>query len=325
VALKLIIQIPCYNEEEALPVTLAALPRQVPGVDLVEWLVVDDGSTDGTATVARAAGADHVVRLPRHQGLARAFMAGIQGCLDAGADVIVNTDADNQYCADDIPALIAPVLSGRAELVVGARPIGNGDRFSPGKRFLQRFGSWVTRIVSNTEVVDAPSGFRAMSRGAAMRLHVFNSHTYTVETIIQAGLKGMAISSVPVRINPDLRPSRLVRGVTSYVTRQLLTMVRVFMTYKPFRFFALPGAALFLAGFLIGVRFLYFWFTGDGAGHVQSLILAALLIGLGCFLGVVGLLADLLAVNRSLLEELDWRLKRLEERQLDEDWTRKPR
>lgn len=320
---KLIIQIPCYNEEEALPVTLSALPREVPGIDRVEWLVVDDGSHDETAAVARAHGVDHVVRLPRHQGLARAFMAGLEASLAAGADVVVNTDADNQYCADDISRLVTPVLDGTAEVVVGARPIAQTAGFSPSKKWLQRLGSWVTRIVSNTEVADAPSGFRAMSREAAMRLHVFNDHTYTIETIIQAGLKGMAITSVPVRTNPNLRPSRLVRGFASYVSRQLLTMIRVFMTYKPFRFFAVPGMLLFVVGFSIGLRFLYFYVTAGGAGHVQSLILAALLMGLGFFLVVVGLLADLLAVNRSLLEGLDWRMKRLEEQQRNEVWSGK--
>lgn len=320
---KLMIQIPCYNEEATLPVTLAALPREVPGIDRVEWLVVDDGSEDTTAAVARTHGVDHVLRLPRHQGLARAFMAGLEASLAAGADIIVNTDADNQYCAEDICRLVAPVLDGTAEVVVGARPIAHTARFSPGKRWLQRLGSWVTRVISNTEVADAPSGFRAMSREAAMRLHVFNSHTYTIETIIQAGLKGMAITSVPVRTNPDLRPSRLVRGLTSYVSRQLLTMIRVFMTYKPFRFFALPGMLLFGTGFLIGLRFLYFYVTAGGAGHIQSLILAALLMGMGFFLVVVGLLADLLAVNRSLLEGVDWRLKRLEDRQSHEVWSDK--
>lgn len=310
---KLIIQIPCYNEEAALPVTLAALPREVPGVDRVEWLVVDDGSTDRTSDVARAHGVDHVVRFPRHQGLAKAYVAGLEAAVAAGADVIVNTDADNQYCAGDIPALIGPIVEGRAEIVVGERP-GKNPHFSPVKRMLQRAGSWATRMISQTDVLDAPSGFRAVSRGAAMKLYVFNEYTYTIETIIQAGQKGMAITSVPVRVNETLRPSRLVRSIFGYVNRQVLTMVRIFMTYKPFRFFAVPGALLFAAGFMISVRFLYFYFiTGNGRGHVQSLILAALLLGTGFFLGVVGLVADLISVNRKLLEGVDWRLKKVEE------------
>ncbi len=309
---KLIIQIPCYNEAEALPTALAALPRSVPGFETVEWLVIDDGSVDATSEVAHGRGVDHVVRLPGHRGLAAAFMAGLDASVRAGADVVVNTDADNQYCAEDIPRLVQPILEGRAELVIGTRPISEIRHFSWGKRSLQRLGSAVTRVVSGTRVQDGPSGFRAMSREAALRLHVFNSYTYTIKTIIQAGRKGMRVTSVPVRTNPPLRASRLVRSNGRYIARQLLTMVRVFLTYKPFRFFALPGVFIFGAGFMIGLRFLYLYITEGGTGHVQSLILAALLMGTGFFLGVVGLLADLLAVNRTLLEGLDWRVKKLE-------------
>ena len=311
---KLVIQIPCYNEEETLPVALAALPRTLAGVDAIEWLVIDDGSTDRTAEVARAHGVDHIVRLPRHQGLATAFMAGLEGCLQAGADIIVNTDADNQYSAGDIPRLLAPILEGRAEMVIGARAIGEIQHFSPFKKLFQRLGSWMTRVVSSTDVLDAPSGFRAISRGAAMRLHVFSGFTYTIETIIQAGQKGMSVTSVPITTNRELRPSRLIKGVSGYMGRQVLTMVRVFATYKPFRFFAVPGAAAFGIGFLIGLRFLYYYMTEGGGGHVQSLILAALLMGAGFFLIVVGILADLLAVNRTLLEAVEWRLRKVEER-----------
>ena len=310
---KLIIQIPCYNEAAALPITLASLPRALAGIDVIEWLIVDDGSTDGTKAVARAHGADHVILLPGHQGLARAFMAGLEGCVQAGADIIVNTDADNQYSAEDIPALIAPILTGEAELVVGCRPITSLEHFSRRKQLLQRLGSWVTRMVSNTSVADAPSGFRAMTREAAMRLHVFNEYTYTVETIIQAGQKGMAVVSVPVRTNDELRPSRLVRGLHRYIGRQVLTMVRVLLTYRPFRVLAGSGLVLFTLGFLLGLRFVYFLVTAGGQGHVQSLILAALLMGMGFFLVVMGFLADLIAVNRVLLEGIDWRIKRLEE------------
>ncbi len=312
--MKVVIQIPCYNEEESLPVALAALPRALPGVDVVEWLVVDDGSTDRTSEVARAHGVEHVIRLPRHRGLAHAFMTALEGSIQAGADIIVNTDADNQYQASDIPKLVQPILDGRAEMVIGARPIDSIRHFSRLKKVFQRLGSWVTRAVSSTNVYDAPSGFRAISRGAAMRLHVFNGFTYTIETIIQAGQKGIAITSVPVSTNSDLRPSRLIKGLGGYIGRQVLTMVRVFVTYKPFRFFAVAGAALFGAGFLVGLRFLYYYVTAGGAGHVQSLILSALLLGMGFFLLIVGLLADLLAVNRTLLEGLEWRLRRMEER-----------
>ena len=310
---KLIIQIPCYNEADSLPVTLAALPRSVPGVERVEWLVIDDGSVDGTSMIARAHGADHVVRLPRHQGLAGAFVAGLDASVRKGADIIVNTDADNQYCASDIPRLIEPILMGEAEIVVGARPIGSTPHFSALKKRLQQVGSWAVRKVSKTDIPDAPSGFRAMSRDAAMQLHVFNEYSYTLETIIQAGLKGMAIVSVPVSTNDPLRPSRLMTSLPSYLRRQILTILRIFMTYKPFFFFAAPGILAFLAGLLIGLRFLLFYLAGEGAGHVQSLILSALLMGSGFFLVVVGLLADLASVNRKLLEGLDWRLKRIED------------
>ena len=309
---KLIIQIPCYNEEDSLPVTLAALPRQVPGVEVIERLVVDDGCSDGTVAVAEEHGVEHIVRLPRHQGLSRAFVAGLEAALQAGADIIVNTDADNQYCADDIPKLIAPILDGRAQIVIGARPIAAIGHFSLLKKMLQRFGSCVTRVISKTDVQDAPSGFRAMSRDAAMKLKVFNDHTYTIETIIQAGQKGMAIISVPIRTNAELRPSRLVRSMPTYINRQLLTMLHIFMTYKPFRFFAVPGAIAFLGGFFISLRFLYFLSTGNGSGHIQSLILSALLMGTGFLLAVVGLIADLISVNRKLLEGLDWRLQKME-------------
>jgi glycosyltransferase involved in cell wall biosynthesis len=310
--MKLIIQIPCHNEQDSLPQVLADLPRELDGVSTVEWLIIDDGSSDRTAELARLHGADHVVRLPRRQGLSRAFLAGIEACIQAGADIIVNTDGDHQYRGEDVPALLAPILDGTADFVIGSRPIRDSTHFSPIKRLLQRLGSHMTRVLSGTDVADSPSGFRAFSRDAAMRLHVYNSYTYTVETLIQAGRKGMTVVSVPVRVNSVSRPSRLVRGIGSYVSRQLLTMLRVFMTYKPFRFFAIPGVLAFLAGFLLGLRFLLAYLNGQGTGHIQSLILAALLLGAGCFLITVGLLADLLAVNRTLLEGLDWRLRRME-------------
>jgi glycosyltransferase involved in cell wall biosynthesis len=311
---KLIIQIPCYNEEAALGIALAELPRALPEVDRVEWLIVDDGSRDRTIEVARAAGVDHIVRLPAHQGLSRAFLAGLDGCLRAGADIIVNTDADNQYCARDIPRLIAPILAGEAEIVVGARPIDQIAHFSRTKKTLQKLGSWVVRLASATPITDAPSGFRAMTRNAAMQLHVFNPYTYTIETVIQAGLKGMALTSVPIHTNGELRPSRLVKSIPSYVRRSLLTILRISITYRPFRFFATLGSGVFAVGLLISLRFVYFFLMGDGNGRVQSLILAALLMGTGFFLGVVGLLADLIAVNRQLLEKLDWRIQRVEEK-----------
>ncbi len=311
--MKLIIQIPCFNEQATLPTTLAALPRELDGVDAVEWLVVDDGSEDDTVAVASRLGVDHIVHLPRNRGLAAAFVAGLEASIDAGADIIVNTDADNQYCAADIPALIQPILEGEAQIVVGERPIAEIPQFSLVKKILQRLGSWVVRRVSGTEVPDSPSGFRAMTRQAAQRLQVFNRYSYTLETVIQAGHKGMAITSVPIRTNPTLRPSRLFRSSGEYMARQAMVITRIFMTYRPFAFFAVPGLILFASGFGIGVRFLYFFVQGGGAGRVQSLILAALLLGTGFFLVVVGLLADLASVNRTLLEGLDWRLRRMED------------
>lgn len=312
--IKLVIQIPCFNEEQVLPATLAALPREVPGVDAVEWLVVDDGSADRTAEVARAGGADHVVRLPTHQGLARAFMAGLEASLAAGADVIVNTDADNQYNAGDIPALVEPVLSGRAGMVVGARPVDEIEHFSPLKKFLSRVGNRVVGLASGVRVPDAPSGFRAISRETARQINVFSKYTYTLETIIQAGQKGMAVATVPVRTNPPARPSRLVRNVPEYVVKSLATILRIFVTYRPLRFFAAWGAVFFGAGFLLGLRFLHFYLTGRGQGHVQSVILAGLLMGGGFFLLVTALVVDLIAVNRQFLERIDWRVRNMEER-----------
>lgn len=310
---KLIIQIPCYNEEDSLDVTLSSIPKKIPGLDIVERLIIDDGSTDKTVEIAKSHEVDHIVRLPRNQGLAKAFMAGLEACLKAGADIIVNLDADNQYCAEDIPKLVEPILSKKAEIVVGARPISDIEHFSATKKVLQKIGSWVIRFVSKTDIPDAPSGFRAISRDAAMHLNVFSEYTYTLETIIQAGQKDMAIASVPVRTNEDLRPSRLVKSIPNYVRRSILTIIRIFMTYKPFKFFAIPGVMLFSLGILVGLRFLYFYFTGSGGGHIQSVILAALFLGTGFFLSVVGLLADLISVNRKLLEKLNWRIQQIEE------------
>lgn len=312
---KLIIQIPCYNEEETLGVTIDALPRSLPGISTVEILIIDDGSKDRTAEVAKEHGADHIVRFKSNRGLARSFMEGLDYCIKQGADIIVNTDADNQYNAEDIPALLAPILSGEAEIVIGERPIDRIEHFSATKKFLQHAGSWVVRVASHTRIPDAPSGFRAITREAAMRMNCFNDYTYTLETIIQAGRKNMAVRSVPIRVNGNLRPSRLVRSIPSYLQRSLFTIVRIFMTYRPFRFFAIPGGLLFLAGLVPAVRFCYFYATGNGSGHLQSLLLGALCIGLGAGLGVVGLLADLIGVNRMLLEDIRWRLRDLEYRE----------
>lgn len=307
---KLIIQIPCYNEERTLGTTLAALPRHLPGIDTIEWLVINDGSKDRTVEVAKANGVDHIVQFTTNQGLAKAFMAGLQASLKAGADIIVNTDADNQYCADDIPQLIKPILSGQAEIVVGARPIWQTKQFSPTKKLLQNLGSWVVRLASKTNIPDAPSGFRAFSREAALQLNVFNNYTYTLETIIQAGQKGMAITSVPIRTNSVLRPSRLVKSIPSYVVRSLFTILRIFMIYKPLRFFLLAGSVPFSLGVILGVRWLIFFVAGSERTRIPSLILAAILILIGFQLWMFGLVADLMSANRKLVEEVQLRMRR---------------
>ena len=310
--MKLIIQIPCLNEAATLGAALATLPRQVEGFDTVEWLVVDDGSTDGTAELARKLGVDHVVRHPVNRGLAAAFMTGIDAALQEGADVIVNTDADNQYEAADIPLLLRPIRDHRADMVIGARPIAQTEHFSWIKKELQHLGSWAVRLASKTDVADAPSGFRAMTRETAMRLNVFNAYTYTLETIIQAGLSNLTVVSVPIRTNPDLRPSRLVRSIPNYVKRSLVTIIRVFVIYRPLTLFMWISAALILAGIALGIRYLMFLAGGDGGGHVQSLILAALCIMLGAMSFMIGLVADLIATNRKLMEQVDFRLQRVE-------------
>lgn len=309
---KLIIQIPCFNEEDSLPVTLADLPRSIPGIDEIEIMVINDGSTDRTVEVARAHNVDHIVDLQPNQGLARAFMAGLHAALKAGADIIVNTDADNQYKGEDIPLLVAPILERRAEIVIGARPINDIEHFSPTKKFLQRLGSWVVRMASSTDVADAPSGFRAYSRDAALRINVFNSYTYTLETIIQAGQRGLRIVSVPIRTNPDLRPSRLFRSIPRYVLRSMLIIMRIFMIYKPLRFFFFLGSLPFSAGFLLGLRFLVLLALGTERAHTPSLILAAILLGAGFSFWIVGLVADLMSVNRRLLEDIQQRGRRAE-------------
>ncbi len=301
---KLIIQIPCYNEAETLPAALADLPREVDGFSSVEWLIIDDGSSDDTAETARRNGVDHIVRHTRNQGLARAFMSGLERGLELGADVIVNTDADNQYNGADIHNLVVPIVQGEADLVIGERPIDEIEHFSTLKKWLQRLGSWVVRKASGTEVPDAPSGFRAISRAAATELNVFNDYTYTLETIIQAGQRSMAIASVPVRVNEDLRPSRLVKTIPSYIKRSIFTIIRIFVIYRPFRFFASIGAVVFGLGMILGLRFVFFWALGEGAGHVQSLILAAVLLIAGFQTVLVAFLADQLAANRLLLQQL---------------------
>ena len=309
---KLIIQIPCLDEADTLPVTLADLPRQVPGYDVVEWLVIDDGSTDDTIAVAKAHGVDHIVSLGGRYGLAVAFMAGIHACLSLGADTIVNTDADNQYRAECIPELVRPILEGRAQIVVGARPILETEGFSWLKRRLQRLGSWVVRVASKTDIPDAPSGFRAIHYEAAMQLNVFSTYTYTLETIVQAGRKRIPITWVPIKTNPPLRPSRLISSLPRYVALSILTILRIFITYKPARFFGILSLIALTPGLISIIRFLVLFWLGQGGGHVQSLVLGASLVGLSALLMIAGLIADLTATNRRLLEDIRVRMLRQE-------------
>jgi len=308
--MKLIIQIPCYNEAETLPATLAALPTGLAGVDQVEYLVVDNGSTDGTAGLARALGVHHVVRIP-YPGLAAAFRTGLEYCLQHGADLIVNTDADNQYHAGDIPRLIEPILAGRADLVVGDRGVGSHAGFSPAKRWLQRLGSWVVAQASGIQTKDATSGFRALSRRAAIRTLVLSEYSYTLETLIQAGAHRTPVEFVSIRTNPVTRPSRLMRGIPHYLVHSTSTIVRAYAMYRPLRVFGAIGFVLLAAGVGLGLRFLYFFLQGE-SGHIQSLILTAVLLIVGFLVLLIGLLADLIGFNRQILEETLYRLRRLE-------------
>jgi len=309
---KLIIQIPCFNEEAHLAETLAGLPRSVPGFDAIETLIIDDGSGDATCEVARRAGATYLLRFPVHQGLARAFEAGLDAALKLGADVIVNTDADHQYRGEDVARLVAPILAGEAEMVVGDRAPHRQPHFRPAKRVLQAAGSWVVRQLSGTTTPDATSGFRAFSRRAALRLNVFTKFTYTLETVIQAGKKHIPIAHVPITTNPDRRPSRLFASLWVYVKHSLATLVRIYALYEPLKVFLGLGGILVAAGGAIGVRFLVFYFLGHGAGHVQSLILAAVLFIIGFQTISLGLVADLIGNNRWLLEDTLFRVRELE-------------
>ena len=309
---KLIIQIPCLNEAATLPATLADLPRAVDGIDTVEWLVIDDGSGDGTSAAARAHGVDHVIRFRARKGLAAAFMAGLDAAVRLGADYIVNTDADNQYAGTDVAALVRPLIDGAADIVIGDRNVATLRRMPLLKRWLQRIGSWVVRQVSNTRVPDATSGFRAYTRDAALRQTVVSDFSYTLETIIQAGKKRMAIVHVPIATNDATRPSRLFDSIFSYVKKSAATILRIYTLYEPLKVFGSVGLLTFGAGFAIGVRYLHFYVNGEGAGHVQSLILAAVLMIVGFQVSLMGLLADALAASRKLTEELLYRVRALE-------------
>jgi glycosyltransferase involved in cell wall biosynthesis len=310
--MKLVIQIPCYNEEFYLERTLRDIPRQIPGIDEIEFVAIDDGSTDRTAEVARRAGVQHLVRFRNRKGLAQAFMAGLDASLKAGADIIVNTDADNQYCGADIPLLIEPILSGEADMVIGDRTIDKLTHISPLKRFLQRWGSWAVRRISGTDIPDCTSGFRAYNREAALRINIVSQFTYTLESIIQGGKKNIAITHVPVRTNKETRESRLFSSLWEYVKRSLSTMVRIYTMYDAFKIFLFIGTVGLLLGVLLSLRFLCFYFTSGGRGHIQSLIFAAIFMIVGFQVLLIGLIADIISSNRRLIEDALYRIRKME-------------
>lgn len=307
--MKLIIQIPCYNEAQSLPETIGALPREIPGIAVVEFLVVDDGSTDGTVQVASELGVDHIIREPQNTGLAKTFKTGLEACLNHGADIIVNTDADNQYCADDIPNLVEPILDGRADLVIGDRSVGEVPSFSPFKRVLQRFGSWVVSQAAGLEIPDAASGFRALTKETALRTLVLSHYSYTLETLIQAGENRLAVEFVPVRTNKPTRPSRLMKNNIHFLGNAAGSIIRAYALYRPLRVFSTIGGVMLVIGLALGSRFLFFYFAQQGTGHIQSLILAAILMIVGFQVVLIGVLADLIGANRKILEDIMYRLK----------------
>lgn len=317
--MKLIIQIPCYNEAETLEIALNDLPKHIDGIDEIEYLIIDDGSKDKTVEVAVNWGVHYVVHFTRNKGLAKGFMAGLDACIKHGADIIVNTDADNQYCGEDIEKIVRPILDGKADIVIGERPIDQTAHFSPLKKKLQHLGSWVVRKASNTDIPDAPSGFRAFSREAALRLNVINEYTYTLETIVQAGRSKMAITSVPIRTNGELRPSRLFSNMFGYIKKSMLTIIRAYLMYKPLHFFAITGSVPMLLGVILGIRYIVYMCIGAAQGHVQSLILASTMILLGFMCWMIGMLADVTSANRKILEEIQYRVRKIEGERAEND------
>lgn len=317
--MKLIIQIPCYNEEQTLELAYNDLPRHIDGIDTIEYLIINDGSKDNTVEKARELGFHHIVSFKQNKGLAKGFMAGIDACLHLGADIIVNTDADNQYCGADIEKIVRPILEGKSDIVIGERPIDETEHFSWKKKKFQHIGSWVVRVASGTDIPDAPSGFRAYSRDAALRLNVVNEYTYTLETIIQAGNSKTAMSSVPIRTNPETRPSRLFSSMWRYMKRSATVITRSFIMYKPLAFFLSIGFLLMFFGIVLGIRFLVYMGMGDGSGHIQSLILTAILLMMGFQTITIGLLGDTIAANRKLLEDVQYRVRKMECGKSDEE------
>lgn len=308
--MKLIIQIPCLNEAETLETALNDLPASIDGIDTIEYLIINDGSRDDTEEVARRWGVHYIVHFGKNRGLAAGFMAGLDACLRNGADIIVNTDADNQYNGEDIEALVRPILEGRSDIVIGSRPISQIRHFSPLKKKLQRFGSWVVRRASRSTIPDAPSGFRAFSREAALRLNVTNEYTYTLETIVQAGRERIPMEAVDIRTNGELRPSRLFHSMSGYIKKSVLTIFRTYVLYKPLAFFTVLGCIPFTIGLLLGIRFLVFLFQGNSQGHIQSLILASTLLMMGFMTWVVGILSDTISAERKILEDVQYHARR---------------
>lgn len=310
--MKLIIQIPCFNEEETLEITYKDLPRHIDGIDEIEYLIINDGSKDNTVAKARELGFHHIVSFRQNKGLAKGFMAGLDACLHLGADIIVNTDADNQYCGADIEKLVRPILDEKADIVIGERPIDNTEHFSKKKKMFQHFGSWVVRVASGTDIPDAPSGFRAYSRDAALKLNVVNNYTYTLETIIQAGHNKIPMTSVPIRTNGETRPSRLFSSMWRYMKRSSSVIIRSFLMYKPLKFFGTAGIASFAIGLALGIWYLVDSGFGKTGGHVQLLIFVAIMLILGFMLVIVGLLGDTVAANRKILEDVQYRVRKME-------------
>lgn len=310
--MKLIVQIPCYNEEQTLPATVRDIPRKIDCVDKVEILIIDDGSTDKTVEVAKEIGVDHIVKNICNKGLARTFLAGLDASLRLGADIIVNTDGDNQYKGQDIPKLVSPILAGEADIVIGDRQTDQISHFSPIKKKLQKFGSFVVRLISETDVADAVSGFRAFSRKAAMQMNIVSPYSYTIETVIQAGKKHLAVTSVPIGTNPETRESRLFKSVPKFLERSITTIIRMYTMYQPLRVFFYIGCLFILCGLIPSTRFLIYYIMGKGSGHIQSLILAAILFVVGFQVLIIGLVADVISFNRRLLEETLERVRRIE-------------